>query len=46
METFDHPASGDKPTFLSYDAAGQMGSDDSYDPDSKAIHDEFKRPPY
>ena len=46
METFQTPVSEDKATFVEYDAAGQMGKHDSYDPESQAIHGEFKRPPY
>jgi len=46
METFQSPASEDKTSFVEYDAAGQMGQTDGYDPESQAIHGEFKRPPY
>jgi hypothetical protein len=46
METFKNPDLEDKPAFLRYDTSGQMGKDDRFDPESQAIHGEFKRPPY
>jgi hypothetical protein len=46
METFQSPSSEDKTSFVEYDAAGQMGKTDGYDPEAQAIHGEFKRPPY
>jgi hypothetical protein len=46
METFQSPTLEDKATYVEYDAAGEMGKNDNYDPESQAIHGEFKRPPY
>jgi len=45
METYQSPTT-DKASYVEYDAAGQIGKNDSFDPESQAIHGEFKRPPY
>ncbi|KAF9010225.1 hypothetical protein BDQ17DRAFT_1347770 [Cyathus striatus] len=47
MDTFTTHSPTDQP-YLAYDAAGKIVNDnaESYDPESKIISDEFKRPPY
>ncbi|PPQ65340.1 hypothetical protein CVT26_000055 [Gymnopilus dilepis] len=44
METFESPV--DKTTFVEYEAGGELSKGDSFDPESQAISNEFKRPPY
>lgn len=31
---------------MGYDATGKIAQGDDFDPESQAINDEFKRPPY
>jgi len=45
METYQSPSPASEEK-MEYDAAGQINRSNGYDPESQAIHDEFKRPLY